>query len=260
MYAADFLVDTQGWTATEVGIYTRLLMNEWVNGVLPEEMNRLARIGGVDLGNFLKCWRRVVGSKFGNNGHPGFVNFRLELEREKQDKYRELQSQKGKMGGRPQKSRSFSTDEAKQKPEESSSSSSSSSKDKKNKTSISHSETKIFLTFYADQFKQEFGTDPVIEWGKDGKIIKGLLKFIPLENLKDLLNRFFSSQDKFIQQSGYTIGVFKSQLNKLKIGQGTKDGMDLWLKVKEAQDERKGQKEICLVNEKTKSNLSGQPE
>ena len=156
MYAGDFLVDTQGWTATEVGIYTRLLMNEWVNGRLPEEMERLARIGGIDLGNFLKCWRRVIQDKFEysngapppggtlpNSGSPppigdivkftspGFVNNRLELEREKQDKFRELQSEKGKMGGRPLKSRSFMGALTEQKPEESSSSSSSSSIQKK---------------------------------------------------------------------------------------------------------------------------------
>lgn len=139
-------------------------------------------------------------------------------------------------------------------------SSSSSSSSTLKKESISHSETKIFLTFYANQFKEEFGTDPVIEWGKDGKIIKGLLKFIPFENLKDLLNKFFLSEDKFIQKSGYTIGVFKSQLNKLKIGEGTKDGMDLWLTVKEKQDEKRGRKEICPIDEKVKGDIPDQLE
>lgn len=144
MYAADFLVDTQGWTATEVGIYTRLLMSEWVNEKLPEEMDRLARISGVDLGNFLKCWRRVVGAKFVNNGSPGFVNKRLEYEREKQVKYRELQAQKGMLGGRPPKSNGFSGALTEQKPGESSSSSSSTSSSKeKNKT---YSES--FLIFW----------------------------------------------------------------------------------------------------------------
>ena len=174
MYAADFLVDVQGWTATEVGIYTRLLMNEWVNGPLPEEMERLARISGLDLGNFLKCWRRVIQDKFEhsngdppqggtlpNSGSPpptgdivkftspGFVNKRLELEREKQDKYRELQSEKGKMGGRPQKSRSFSPVLTEQKPEESSSSSSSSSSSKIKKYILTDDE---FLTSLKEKF------------------------------------------------------------------------------------------------------------
>jgi DNA polymerase III gamma/tau subunit len=131
-------------------------------------------------------------------------------------------------------------------------------KELNNKESISHSETKLFLTYYAEQFKNEFGTDPIVEWGKDGKIIKGLLKFIPLENLKDLLNKFFSSEDKFIQKSGYTIGVFKSQLNKLKISQGTRDGMDLWLTVKEKQDEKRRQEEVRTVNEKTEGHIPDQ--
>ncbi len=138
------------------------------------------------------------------------------------------------------------------KPHSSSSSSSSSSKKKE---SISHSEVKKFLTHYGERFEFHFGTKPVIEWGKDGTLIKNLLKIIPLEELQGLLEIFFCSEDKFIQKSGYTIGVFKSQINKLKIGDDHQDGMDLWLKVKEEQDARIRSKEILSLNEKIKSNI-----
>ena len=89
-------------------------------------------------------------------------------------------------------------------------------------------EIKEFLTHYSKEFKIHLGTDPVIEWGKDGAIIKNLLKIIPVNDLKTLLERFFSSEDKFIIKSGYTIGIFKSQINKLKIGKVKNQGLRQW--------------------------------
>lgn len=127
MYASDFLVDTNDWTVDEVGIYLRLLLSEWVNKNLPNDEKRLSRIAGCDYQKFKKKWFRVS-TKFKINGSGFLINERLELEREKQDKYIELQSEKGKMGGRPKKSRSFLGALTEQKPEESSSSSSSSKK------------------------------------------------------------------------------------------------------------------------------------
>lgn len=72
-----------------------------------------------------------------------------------------------------------------------------------------------FLTLYEQEFSKRFGDTPVISRPKDPKLVKGLLaKYGPLR-LGQLLLRFFDSQDAFIQQSGYTIGVFYSCLNKV---------------------------------------------
>lgn len=57
LYASDFYMDTTGWTATQVGIYFRLLMSEWVNGFVPNNIEALARIAQVDPGNFTKSWK-----------------------------------------------------------------------------------------------------------------------------------------------------------------------------------------------------------
>ena len=126
-------------------------------------------------------------------------------------------------------------------------------KNDKNKESISHSDTKIFLSFYKEKFTECFGTEPQIEWGKDGGITKKLLKTIPLDELKSLLEAFFGSEDKFIQGSGYTIGVFKTQINKLKIGQpkSTKhSGLKEWAKeiMEEEDGQQRGQKAIFDSN------------
>ena len=249
-YAADFYMDTAGWDPYAVGIYWRLLMYEWINGALPTELEELTRIGGAKVKTFNHFWNHQVSSKFSVNGNGKLINRRMEEVRQNQSKYSESRRKNVSVRykDKPTYEPTYVAHKSYIDPALQSSSSSSTLK----KESISHSETKLFLTFYAQQFKNEFGTDPVIEWGKDGKIIKGLLKFIPLENLKNLLNKFFSSEDKFIQKSGYTIGVFKSQLNKLKIGAGTKDGMDLWLTVRRNRMQEKDRKQFAAIMRRLK--------
>src|SRR3990167_6753644 len=74
--------------------------------------------------------------------------------------------------------------------------------------------------FYAS-YQQFLKTPYVADFGKDGRIFKGLLAGVPLEELRTLIDRFFVSEDKFIKEAGYTIGVFKSQINKLRGKNGT---------------------------------------
>jgi hypothetical protein len=117
---------------------------------------------------------------------------------------------------------------------------------------------KIFIDFYFESFKEKFKEEPLIQGAKDGMNIKRLLKFIPIDQLKILLGRFFESEDPFIQNSGYTIGVFYSQINKLKLegkihkSRGkTFDAGDLWLKIKEEQRERRGPANIQISDGKS---------
>lgn len=86
---------------------------------------------------------------------------------------------------------------------------------KQKKQEQKNPEVKIFIDYYHDKFLKKFGEKPVIEDGKDGKIIKRLLNSYGLEKLKTLLDTFFESDDPFIINSGYTIGAFRSQINKL---------------------------------------------
>jgi uncharacterized phage protein (TIGR02220 family) len=91
IYAADLYVDTNEWTCEEVGAYTRLLMSEWVNGDLPSDPKRLARITGQDLKRFQKTAPQLM-RKFQKNGNERLINLRLEETRLIQRKYREKQS------------------------------------------------------------------------------------------------------------------------------------------------------------------------
>jgi uncharacterized protein YdaU (DUF1376 family) len=92
-------MDTAGWTPTEVGVYLRLLLHEWVNGALPNDINALARISGADRKTMGKFWSTCVGKKFSQNSEGGWENSRLELTRKEQQDYREKKIISGRLGG-----------------------------------------------------------------------------------------------------------------------------------------------------------------
>ena len=97
LYASDFDMDTASWDNEEVGIYFRLLMYQWVNKSIPDDINRLARIARIGQKRFKKSWR-IISNKFQKNSKGGLFNQRMELIRQEQDNYRKLQSESGKRG------------------------------------------------------------------------------------------------------------------------------------------------------------------
>lgn len=122
-------------------------------------------------------------------------------------------------------------------------------------------DVKRFIDLYHDAFMAKFGEKPLIQGAKDGSNVKRLLGFIPFDQLTILLQRFFESDDSFIMSSGYTLGVFYSQINKLKIGKRTVRGKtfeagDLWLRIKEEQDERKRSAPLQIPHDEGKGNPS----
>lgn len=96
-YASDYYVDTNSWTVDEVGIYQRLLLTEWVNGGLPNDGARLARIAGCGIKKFQKGWTTIK-FKFILNDEGLLINKRLEDVRKGQEKYRESQVESGRIG------------------------------------------------------------------------------------------------------------------------------------------------------------------
>lgn len=126
LYAADFYMDTASWTVAEVGAYFRLLMHEWVNGPLPSDMASLARIAGIsDARTLYKMWSTTVGKKFTTTDGNLLINRRLEEERGKQHKRRELQAQKGRSGAKKRWGNDIAGAITQAQPNDSSSSSSS---------------------------------------------------------------------------------------------------------------------------------------
>ena len=128
-------------------------------------------------------------------------------------------------------------------------------KNEKNVKKLNILPVKEFIDFYFEEFKTKFGNPPIIQGAKDGSIVKALLKTIPIEELKSLLERFFDSYDPFILKSGYTLGVFKSQINKLRIGTVEKlSPGDMWLMASQEKDRleeeygKKGQAPLQIGN------------
>lgn len=96
LYAADFYMDTASWTIEEVGIYTRLLFYQWVNGSIPMDEIRLARIAGCTPKSFQKWWCQIK-LKFSVWDHENLINLRLEETRQKQLNHSEKQSNRAKV-------------------------------------------------------------------------------------------------------------------------------------------------------------------
>ncbi len=99
LYAADFYMDTNTWSINEIGIYTRLLFSEWVNGPLPNNENRLARASGCSVKVFRAGWGQVK-LKFSVRDDGKLYNERLEYVRQEQEEYKQKQSVKGQKSAR----------------------------------------------------------------------------------------------------------------------------------------------------------------
>lgn len=76
---------------------------------------------------------------------------------------------------------------------------------------------KEFFTFWDKAFREKTGKDYFFNGGKEGSLTKKMLVSYSLDRLKELGGVFFKSQAKFFQDSGYTIGFFYSQINKVVI-------------------------------------------
>lgn len=74
---------------------------------------------------------------------------------------------------------------------------------------------KIFLDYYSINYKEVFGITPIIDWGKDTTITKSLLAVYELAALQKHLLEFLKSKDDWVLKVGFSIGVFKTQINKI---------------------------------------------
>jgi len=96
---------------------------------------------------------------------------------------------------------------------------------KLNQTKLNHTEApsaasdvKSFLKTFGDLWTRGPGQGKTYHccFQKDTQLTKDLLKTMPLKEICALAEKFFQSNDPFITKSGYTIGMFHSQINKLR--------------------------------------------
>ena len=76
------------------------------------------------------------------------------------------------------------------------------------------SDTKEFVDWYCKTY-QELRKSPYLRGGKDYGLVADMLKVFSLSELKGLAQRFLKEEDAFVKKAGYTIGVFKTMVNRL---------------------------------------------
>ncbi len=262
-YPNDWARDLEEHPLEIEGAWIRICCKLWwaePKGKLTRTLEQWAKVLRVDqekAGNALKyIFEQKIGDiSYNGNGEVTVISRRMYND----NKDRELNMLRQRRFKDKRRSNASVTVESRESNGASSSSSSSSSslKDKKEKNKhiakvqkTPSPDVKTFIDFYYKNFEETFSQPPLIEGGKDGSIVKALLREIPLLELNELMLSFLDSQDPFIQKSGYTLGVFKSQINKLRIGEQkiNQPGLASMMKkiVQEEEDEKRRSEAICV--------------
>jgi hypothetical protein len=72
------------------------------------------------------------------------------------------------------------------------------------------------LNFWQERYQERTGAPYVVDYAKDGALLKALLASFSEADIQAVMRRFLDSNDDWIRTTGgYTIGVFRSQFNKL---------------------------------------------
>jgi hypothetical protein len=76
------------------------------------------------------------------------------------------------------------------------------------------SDTKEFVEWYCKTY-QDLRKGPYLRGGKDYRLVADMLKVFSLSELEKMAERFLKEEDAFVKKAGYTIGVFKTMVNRL---------------------------------------------
>lgn len=104
-YPKDFITDehVELMSLAERGAYITLICKCWIEGSLPADVARLARLCGSPLPAFRRLWLAIEPCFRPLADGQRFVHPRLERERRKQSAFRRRQADNGRLGGRPKK-------------------------------------------------------------------------------------------------------------------------------------------------------------
>jgi hypothetical protein len=71
------------------------------------------------------------------------------------------------------------------------------------------------VRYWCDTYEQHVGAKYPFQGGKDGKTIKWLREMYEDDDIQQFMTGFFEIEDDFIQNSGYSLGVFRGTLPKV---------------------------------------------
>jgi len=90
LYPTDYLADTRDLSAEEHGVYCVLLMEAWLRGPLPDDLDRLRRMAAGAQSQSV----RLVLERYWTRGPDGWTNARLERERARAEEQSQKQRRK----------------------------------------------------------------------------------------------------------------------------------------------------------------------
>jgi hypothetical protein len=73
-------------------------------------------------------------------------------------------------------------------------------------------DVRVVIDYFSDKYLEKFGVRYSVAWGKDGKILKDLLRDHSLEILQRCIDFFFADSDPWLDGKR-TLGVFRSRIN-----------------------------------------------
>ena len=114
-YARDEYTDTAHLALAELGAHVRGLMVSWDTGPLPLDSSRRRRVMGVEETEWPAIWTALAG-RFWLETPAGWINPRLEGQRQAHEDFRRKQRENGRQGGRPSGKPNRNPDESQTKP------------------------------------------------------------------------------------------------------------------------------------------------
>jgi uncharacterized protein YdaU (DUF1376 family) len=108
LYVGDYLTGTMSLSPAERGAYMDCLCYQWeVAGVPADDLDRLARVMRCPPGEARKLWANIA-DKFQKGADGLYRNARVEVEREKKQRWHKTRKANGEKGGRPRKQQTTS--------------------------------------------------------------------------------------------------------------------------------------------------------
>jgi hypothetical protein len=80
---------------------------------------------------------------------------------------------------------------------------------------VAQAPTRALLQHFDQRHQEVLGVRAVIQGGKDAKLLSRLWQSHGEMLVRELIDAFFASDDPWIRQNGYTVGMFISQAGKL---------------------------------------------
>jgi uncharacterized protein YdaU (DUF1376 family) len=216
-YPADFIAGTVTFTTEEIGAYMLLMCYCWDKGSIPADLKLVARIARMTPPRMRQMWPALVSKFQAIDG--GYIQPRIERERQKQAEYRQKQADKAAKrwhshGNATASVRHVPEPSRKDALQSSSSSSSSSSTTERADAPTLSSRAGKFCEWYADKHDEVFQVGYIGNPQKDYQTAMQLAGTFTDAEMQDAALVWFGMDDDWAKQGTRTIPRFASRATR----------------------------------------------